>query len=116
MKQWPWFIWLPAVLGCINGAPLPATPASSLAVLPTSDSALQKAEYIELAKSYLQTEGKDPMRATFEVHRTLPHEDQTADPDGGPPTAAVVTVDFLNGTIWELEVKTNGDIVRRAGR
>jgi Tfp pilus assembly protein PilF len=116
MKQWPWLILLPAVFGCINGAPLPPTPASSLAVIPTSNRAAQDTEYIELAQNYLRNEGKDPAQATYEVHRSLHHDDQTNDPDDGPATAAIVKVDFRNGAIWELEIKTNGDILRRADR
>jgi hypothetical protein len=105
---------LPVLLGCINGAPLPPTPASSLAVVRSPDRAAQDAEYVELAKSYLRAEGKDPTQATYEVHRSLHHDDQTRDPDDGPATAAIVQVNFLNASPWELDVKTNGDVVRRA--
>lgn len=116
MKQWPWLIFVSAVVGCINGAPLPPTPASSLAVLPTSDRAAQKVEYIQLAQNYLRGEGKDPMQARYEVHPSLPHDDRANDPTDGPATAAIVKVDFLNGALWELDVKTNGDVLRRADR
>ncbi len=105
---------LPMVLGCINGAPLPPTPASSLAVVRTPPGGEQDAEYIELAKNYVRAEGKDPTQATYEVHRSLRHDDQPQDPDDGPATAAIVKVNFLNASPWELDVKTNGDIVRRA--
>jgi hypothetical protein len=44
------------------------------------------------------------------VHRTARHdEDQTSDE---PTTAAVVRVSFLNGGVWQLAVKTDGDIMR----
>ncbi|HWB07942.1 MAG TPA: hypothetical protein VG826_01770 [Pirellulales bacterium] len=116
MRYWPWFTMTSLAFGCINGAPLPPTPASSLAVVQPSDQTAQKAEYIELAKSYLRAEGKDPTQATYEVHPSLTHEDQPNDPGGGPATAAIVKVDFLNGAVWELDIKTNGDVVRRADR
>jgi hypothetical protein len=117
MRYWLGLTMALAAAGCINGAPLPPTPASSLAVLPASDRAAQDAEYIELARNFLRAEGKDPAQATYEVHRSLPRDgEQAHDAGDGPPTAAIVKVDFLNGAVWELDIKTDGDIVRRADR
>jgi hypothetical protein len=110
MERWPWFMMVAIVVGCINGAPLPPTPASSLAVIPAPDRAAQEAQYIEMARNYLREQGKDPTQATYVVHRRLRRdEDEATDQT---PISAVVEVNFLNGAPWQLAVKADGDVIR----
>ena len=108
MRRLAWL--LLAMTGCINGAPLPPTPASSLA-LPTGtpDQKLQDAEFVQIAQNYVRNLGKDPLQATYNVHRTPQHDDVE---EGDAATVAVVDVDFLNGNVVHVAVKQNGEIAQ----
>lgn len=107
MNRFAWLL-LAAAAGCINGAPLPPTPVSSLARSDVSpDKQLQDAEFVQIAQTYIRGLGRDPTQATYNVRRTPQHED---DEEGEPATVAVVDVDFLNGYVFHLAVKDNGEI------
>lgn len=107
MRQFAWLL-LALTLGCINGAPLPPTPASSLAVSNRSpDQQLQDAELVQIAQAYMRGLGKDPTQATYKVRRPPRHGDEE---EGEAATAAIVDVDYLNGNMWHLAVKENGEI------
>lgn len=112
MKQFSNLFLAVAMTGCINGAPLPATPASSLAVVPNPDRAAQESQYIVMAQDYVRSQGKDPTQATYKVHFNPQHEEGSA--TDGSSTAAVVTVDFLNGAVWHVTVNRDGEVTRLA--
>ena len=108
MKRFSNFFLALAMTGCINGAPLPPIPASSLAVVPNPDRAAQESQYIVMAQDYVRSQGKDPTQATYKVHfNPRQNEDAAADE---PATSAVVTVDFLNGAVWHVTVNRDGDV------
>ena len=108
MRRLAWL--LLATTGCINGAPLPPTPASSLAMPHgTPDRKLQDAEFVQIAQNYVRNLGKDPMQATYNVRRTPQRQNEE---EGESPTVAVVDVDFLNGYVVHLAVKQNGEIAQ----
>lgn len=114
MNRMAWILASVVAGGCINGAPLPPTPRSSLAVgAGASSGQLQEAEYVQLARTYLSSQGQDATQATYTVHRT-PHRDDDENPDG-PQTIAVVDANFLNGNVWHLAIKENGEIAPLAG-
>lgn len=111
MNRWIWLLAMAAAAGCINGAPLPPTPASSLAVTNIRPNAeLQNAEYVQMAQTYLRGLGKDPTQATYSVHRSRLHDDDETTDE--PATAAIVSVRFFSGGVWQLTIKTDGDIMR----
>jgi hypothetical protein len=112
MKRFSISLLAAAITGCINGAPLPPTPASSLAVVPNPDRAAQESQYVVMTQDYLRSQGKDPTQATYKVHFNPRHEDDGE--SGEPVTTAVVTVDFLNGTVWHVTVNRDGEVTRRA--
>lgn len=61
-----------------------------------------------MAQDYLRSQGKDPTQATYKVHfNPRRKEDRAAD---DPASAAVVTVDFLNGAVWHLTVNRDGEV------
>jgi hypothetical protein len=112
MKRLVWLVIASLSTGCINGVPLPPTPPSSLAVIPTANRDAQKAQYIELAQNYLRAQGKDPTQAKYEVHRGPSRDDDQ--PSDQPTTAAIVVVNFISAPPWQLAVKTNGDVEQLA--
>jgi hypothetical protein len=115
MNRMAWILVLAVAGGCINGAPLPPTPTSSLSVSAgASNGQLQEAEYVQIARTYLTGQGQDATQATYTVHRT-PHRADDASPDG-PDTIAVVDANFLNGNVWHLAIKDNGEIAPLSGR
>ena len=109
MKRLLWTVTLIASAGCINGVPLPLTPASSRTFQPVRpDGELEEAQCIQIAQTYVRGLGKDPTLATYEVHRH-----PTLDEEPGPeeiPTVAVIDVDFIDGARWRLALKRNGDL------
>ena len=114
MKRFSNFLVAAAMTGCINGTPLPPTPASSLAVVANPDRAAEESQYVVMAQNYLRSQGKDPTQATYKVHFNPRHEEDEA--SDGPATTAVVTVDFLNGTVWHVTVNRDGEVTRLATR
>ncbi|HVA45258.1 MAG TPA: hypothetical protein VNH11_02630 [Pirellulales bacterium] len=107
MNRFAWLL-IASAAGCINGAPLPPTPTSSLT--PTNvapDREQQEAEYVQIAQTYMRGLGKDPTQATYQV-RQNPRRDEEQDDEAA--TAAIVDVNYLNGNVWHLAVKENGDI------
>jgi hypothetical protein len=113
MTRISWFVVAAILAGCINGAPLPPSPASSLAVVPNPDRAAQDAVYIGMAQNYLRAQGRDPTQATYFVHRTPRREDERIEEAAN---AAVVEVDFLNGSVWHLAINREGDLTRLTTR
>ena len=98
-----------AAAGCINGAPLPPTPASSRALPPIRvDGELQEAECVQIAQTYVRSLGKDPTQATFVVNRN-PQLDEEPGSDSSS-MVAVIEVNFLDGTRWRLALKSDGDL------
>lgn len=109
MNRLFWSLMLAVATGCINGAPLPPVPASSKAVPQVSvNGELQEAECIRIAQSYIRSLGKDPLQATFEVQRN-PRVDEEASSDERP-TIAIINVRFVDGTVWRLALKNDGDL------
>lgn len=111
MKRLVWLVIASLSAGCINGVPLPPTPASSLAVTPNANRDAQDGQYIELAQNYLRAQGKDPAQATYEVHRGPSRDDPSSEK---PTTAAIVVVNFISAAPLQLAVKTNGDVEQLA--
>jgi hypothetical protein len=103
------FLLFLSAAGCINGAPLPPTPVSSRTFQPVrSDGEVEEAQCIQIAQTYVRGLGKDPMLATYEVHRH-----PTLDEEPGSeeiPTVAVIDVNFIDGTRWRLALKRDGDL------
>jgi hypothetical protein len=96
--------------GCINGAPLPPTPRSSLTRQPLAPNGeLQEAECIQIAQTYVRGLGKDPIQATYEVVRNPELDEDTGSDEAA--TIALIHVNFLDGTHWRLALKADGDLV-----
>jgi len=115
MNRWPWLLAIAAAAGCINGAPLPPTPVSSVAVpAGTSNGDVQESEYVQMVQTYLRGQGKDPTQATYSVRRTPRHEEEATGDE--PTTAAVVRVNFLDGNVWHVAITTDGDMNRITNR
>lgn len=96
--------------GCINGAPLPPRPASSLSYQPVkANGEIQEAECIHIAQTYVRGLGKDPTLATYEVERN-PQLDEEPGSDE-TPTVALINVNFIDGGRWRLALKADGDLI-----
>lgn len=101
---------LAATTGCINGAPLPPTPLSSLTRPPLKpNDQLQDAEYIHVAQDYVRGLGKDPQLATYEVERHPQLDDEPGSDE--VPTAALIHVNFIDGNRWRLALKADGNLI-----
>lgn len=110
MKRTLYLLAMTAVTGCINGAPLPPRPASSLARQPVkANGDIQEAECIHIAQTYVRSLGKDPTLATYEVERN-PQLDEDAGSDE-TPTVALIKVSFIDGGRWRLALKADGDLI-----
>jgi hypothetical protein len=109
MNRFCWLALIPITAGCINGAPLPPTPASSRAKPQvTVNGELQEAECIQIAQTYVRSLGKDPTQAAYEVHRNPKLEDEPGSDES--TTIAVIDVKFLDGSLWRLALKSDGDL------
>ena len=109
MNRTCWLVVLAVAAGCINGAPLPPTPTSSRAVPQVSVSGeLQEAACIHVAQTYIRSLGKDPNQATFEVHRNPPADEESSSDER--PTIAIIDARFVDGTVWRLALKSDGDL------
>ena len=109
MNRLWWLVLMAVAAGCINGAPLPPTPASSRAVPQISvNGELQDEACINLAQNYLRSLGKDPTQARYVVHRNPPLDDEAGADESSP--VAVIDVSFLDGNVWHLALKSDGDL------
>lgn len=104
------FLLAMAAAGCINGAPLPPTPASSLARQPVKPNGeIQEAECIHIAQTYVRGLGKDPTLATYEVERNPRLDEEPGSEE--TPTIALIKVNFIDGMRWRLALKADGDLI-----
>lgn len=110
MNRLLYLLALAAATGCINGAPLPPTPLSSLSRQPVKPNGeIQEAECIHIAQTYLRGLGKDPTLATYEVERN-PQLDEEPGSDE-TSTVALIKVNFIDGTRWRLALKADGNLI-----
>ncbi|HVX15061.1 MAG TPA: hypothetical protein VHC22_27970 [Pirellulales bacterium] len=109
MNRWSWLLALPVMAGCINGVPLPPTPASSRAVPQVQiDGELQETACIQIAQTYIRSLGKDPTQATYVVDRDPQLKEEPGSDES--TMVAVITARFLDGTVWRMALKSDGDL------
>lgn len=105
-RQWlGWFLGAAALAGCIND---PTPRRSSGPSLYEED---RDGKYIQLAKSYIQEQGHDPTQALYEVVQK--RNPEAADPDA---PEAVVSANFLDGSVWRIAIQPDGNITRMTKR